>query len=359
MGAMPSKRVTRADFVELVPSSFPGRPYTINFDRPPGMSSRWVDLPNAEVGHASVSASARELLVRVDLKTSGLDVRMLHIHTTKDLPLALRHAFKRAGFTVTSADQESSDGPDTTPPLARPAPVASAQAPGASAPEPRASAPAPAVCWEQHHGDIWTTLRAGSVINHFPGSRVLGDKGELARILHEQHVRLRSPTAPSEYGFAPQSFVLPRDRRRLKQAILKGDLQGAGVFIIKPLRMSKGTGIFITTTPLDDFDQQLAQDPASSLLVQEYISNPLLLQERKFDLRIYVLVTSFEPLRAYAFEHGLGRFASRKYEVPIEGALGERNAHLTNYSLNKVSCPTRGVDPRAPTDRSGRAAGRS
>ena len=38
------------------------------------------------------------------------------------------------------------------------------------------------------------------------------------------------------------------------------------------------------------------------VVVSRYISNPLLVDGYKFDLRIYVAVTSFEPLRAYIFD---------------------------------------------------------
>ncbi|VEL20478.1 unnamed protein product, partial [Protopolystoma xenopodis] len=48
------------------------------------------------------------------------------------------------------------------------------------------------------------------------------------------------------------------------------------------------------------------------VVVQSYISQPYLINDNKFDLRIYVYVTSFYPLRAYIHEEGLVRFASQR-----------------------------------------------
>ncbi len=46
------------------------------------------------------------------------------------------------------------------------------------------------------------------------------------------------------------------------------------------------------------------------VLVSEYIANPHLISNFKYDLRIYVLVTSYDPLRIYMFKDGLTRFAT-------------------------------------------------
>lgn len=73
-------------------------------------------------------------------------------------------------------------------------------------------------------------------------------------------------------------------------------------------------------------------------MVSEYIPNPLLINGYKFDLRVYVALTSVEPLRVYIFEEGLARFATCKYDEVAQGGNGgqkNRFAHLTNYSINK------------------------
>lgn len=43
-----------------------------------------------------------------------------------------------------------------------------------------------------------------------------------------------------------------------------------------------------------------------------YLHKPYLIGGRKFDLRIYVYVTCYDPLRVYLFKDGLVRFASCK-----------------------------------------------
>ena len=71
-------------------------------------------------------------------------------------------------------------------------------------------------------------------------------------------------------------------------------------------------------------------------VVCKYISNPLLINGCKFDLRIYVLVTCFDPLRVYVFKEGLARFATHEYQQSSEGKT-DKFMHLTNYSINKKS----------------------
>lgn len=68
-------------------------------------------------------------------------------------------------------------------------------------------------------------------------------------------------------------------------------------------------------------------------VISRYIDNPLLLYGHKFDMRIYVVVTCYDPLRAYVYREGLVRFATEKYNQKDSG--GSVYAHLTNYSINK------------------------
>eukprot|EP00939_MAST-03C_sp_MAST-3C-sp1_P001178 g1178.t1 len=74
-------------------------------------------------------------------------------------------------------------------------------------------------------------------------------------------------------------------------------------------------------------------------VAQTYVANPLILaggDGRKFDLRLYVLVTAAEPtLRVFLFKDGLCRFATETYEAPNESNMSSVFTHLTNFSVNK------------------------
>ena len=96
--------------------------------------------------------------------------------------------------------------------------------------------------------------------------------------------------------------------------------------IVKPEAMSQGKGIFITKK-LEDIS------PGVHCVVQRYMKSPYLIDNYKFDLRIYVLVTSCDPLKIFVHREGLARFASEPYTHTenFENAY----IHLTNYAINK------------------------
>ena len=280
----PQPATKQADHVELLPSCFADRPPTIFFERPPTLSPRCTGDDDDD-DDGSTAAAPPKLSVPIGKKAA----HQLCMRIEKNAN-SVRHAFKRSGFGVNPAKEVAT----------------------------------PLVTWSRHSGDkLFTTLPLGAVVNHFPGSWALGRKDGLSKIISEQHRRFGG----AEYGFHPRTFTLPHDRANLERAMQAGQLLGGGTMIVKPLNSSRGRGIYLTTD-LDDIE------PDAKVLVQEYIDRPLLLQERKFDLRIYVLVTSFEPLRAYTFEQGLARFATQPYAVPT-GDDADRCAHLTNYSINK------------------------
>ncbi|KAL7681838.1 putative tubulin-tyrosine ligase/Tubulin polyglutamylase [Plasmopara halstedii] len=60
---------------------------------------------------------------------------------------------------------------------------------------------------------------------------------------------------------------------------------------MKPVALSRGRGISL----INDLSQLIYGD---QVVIQEYIAAPRLLNGYKFDLRLYVLVTSFNPLEA-------------------------------------------------------------
>jgi len=77
-------------------------------------------------------------------------------------------------------------------------------------------------------------------------------------------------------------------------------------------------------------------DKKTQLCVQSYIKNPYLINNLKFDLRIYVLVTSVDPLRVYIYKEGLTRFATEEYTNDPD-MISNNFIHLTNFSINKES----------------------
>ena len=92
-----------------------------------------------------------------------------------------------------------------------------------------------------------------------------------------------------------------------------GDVSQKPTFIIKPDGGSQGDGIYLIRDPGDL--RVIAGSHTKQSVVQEYIHKPLLIDKLKFDIRLYVLVKSLEPLEIYIAKEGLSRFCTEPYQV--------------------------------------------
>eukprot|EP00754_Rhynchopus_humris_P017023 Rhum_TRINITY_DN14542_c4_g1::Rhum_TRINITY_DN14542_c4_g1_i1::g.97533::m.97533/K16601/TTLL4; tubulin polyglutamylase TTLL4 len=167
---------------------------------------------------------------------------------------------------------------------------------------------------------VWGTMDYYQRVNHFPGTWGIGRKD----LLHKNVSRFYKQWG-EEYHIAPLTWVLPQDTK-----LLSADMAANPglTYIIKPCASSCGKGIRLI--------KQIPQNKVKSSVVQRYIPDPFLVQERKFDLRIYVAVTGFDPLKIYIFDEGLVRFAAEKYPGP-NSQTANSYAHLTNYSISKTA----------------------
>jgi tubulin polyglutamylase TTLL4 len=106
------------------------------------------------------------------------------------------------------------------------------------------------------------------------------------------------------YEIAPTTYIMPEDYKRWCS---DREIQNFKyMYIMKPCASSCGRGIKI-------IGKKTHVNKRSGYIVSKYLSKPHLIRGYKYDLRVYVLVTSFEPLKIYLFSEGLVRLATVPY----------------------------------------------
>ncbi|XP_056022258.1 uncharacterized protein LOC125649963 isoform X3 [Ostrea edulis] len=159
-------------------------------------------------------------------------------------------------------------------------------------------------------------------INHFPGMSEICRKDLLARNLNRMNKMF-----PKEYNIFPKTWCLPAD---YGDFLAYTRQKKNKTYILKPETGCQGRGIWVTRNPKEI-------KPHEHMICQQYMSKPFLIDGFKFDLRIYTLVTSCDPLRIFLFKDGLARFATNKYIEPTNNNVDNVFMHLTNYAINKHS----------------------
>ena len=186
------------------------------------------------------------------------------------------------------------------------------------------------------HPESGFRLGEGQFVCHYPNHSELTRKDLMVKNIKRYLREARDANGEPLPDFVPTTYMLPADyslfveefRRTPNMTwIMKptGGLQGRGIFIITKLQQIKkwSNGRWASS--------KLSE---SSYVISRYIEDPLLIGGKKFDLRLYVLVTSYRPLRVYMYQSGFARFCNVKYSDNLED-LNNPFMHLTNVAIQK------------------------
>ncbi len=152
---------------------------------------------------------------------------------------------------------------------------------------------------------------------HFINS--ISNKDNLHRLYKKMNKKF-----PNDYNYMQETYILPEDKEIIQEKFINYTISKDNLWIEKPANAKLGFGIKFLTS----FNKLYKKG-----VVTKYIHNPLLLYGKKFDLRLYVLISSFLPLKIYFNKEGLVRVTTNDYN------LDEKNfkniyIHLTHTVLN-------------------------
>jgi tubulin polyglutamylase TTLL4 len=168
---------------------------------------------------------------------------------------------------------------------------------------------------------VYHSLEDSQKANHFPGSSCLGRKDSMWK-----NIEKMSTLFKDNYSFCPSTYILPEDYRKFSQ---DREENPKDLWIFKPANAACGKGIKIIT-------KSTTIKRCTGHIISKYIKSPHLINGYKYDLRVYVAVTNFNPLKVYLYNEGLVRFATVPYSSQ-KSSLKNKCVHLTNYSINKDS----------------------
>ncbi|XP_014248265.1 probable tubulin polyglutamylase TTLL9 [Cimex lectularius] len=225
--------------------------------------------------------------------------------------------------------------------------------------------------WSQVHGesDAWDffwcdlshlgavlekRLQGSQMVPHFRNHYEISRKNHLARNMARYKKTLQREGRPEEAKFCdciPLTFELPGEYAILmsycrvnpgKNFIVKPAIgcKGKGIFLFRKIRelnewratrdWSRNTTVIETNDKTDQPKMEEKETPPEMWLVQTYVDDPYLIAGRKFDIRVYVLVLSYLPLKVWVARDGFARICGAPYDL---NNLKDTLAHLTNTSI--------------------------
>ncbi len=192
------------------------------------------------------------------------------------------------------------------------------------------------------NGKSYIKLTDNQILSHFPNFYELTRKDLMAKNIKKyKKYLLKDNKCIDHLDFLPITYVLPQDMSVFTEEFKR---YPNSLWILKPSNKCQGQGITLVnkTSKLKkiNFNNKTITENNTQItindtyVISKYIDNPFLIGGKKFDMRIYCLVTSFHPLKAYLYKQGFCRFCNEKFSVDVSD-INNIYIHLTNVAVQK------------------------
>ncbi|UJR23876.1 hypothetical protein I4U23_026848 [Adineta vaga] len=182
-------------------------------------------------------------------------------------------------------------------------------------------------------------------INHFRNHYELTRKDLMVKNLKRYRKQVEREQGRSEAlkcDFFPTTYVLPSEYHLFVEEFKKNP---DTTWIMKPAARAQGKGIFLFRKLQDitawrkgeymtAYDKEQNREAVETYVVQRYLDNPYLIGGKKFDIRIYTLVTSYNPLRVWLYREGFARLSGTRY---TSESIEDTYVHITNNAVQKTA----------------------
>ncbi|CAD8065550.1 unnamed protein product [Paramecium sonneborni] len=170
--------------------------------------------------------------------------------------------------------------------------------------------------------------------NHIQNNTHLGSKKNLFYNMKKYYEQ----KGLNVFDFLPQTYHI-KNKEDLSNFVQQN--QNQSIWIVKPAELTNrghGIQIFETINEVQKYLRNIHHHKNGSqktFIVQKYIENPLLYNQRKFDIRCYILFTSINGQhKGFWYKEGYIRTSSSEFSL---NNLADKYIHLTNDAVQKHS----------------------
>ncbi len=162
------------------------------------------------------------------------------------------------------------------------------------------------------------------VVGYIPGNGVIGSKKFIWKMLTQKYGRVKSSKImPPSYIFPQDKDIFAYEFRKNKNYVMKTEKQRQ-----KGLKLSKS------------FYEITNSNNKGFKIVQEYIKNPMTLNEYKLNFRIYILVVCQQNISScYVYDDGIVSYSNEKADDKIITFDNGVSSFYTSKKLYNIGYP--------------------